>query len=180
MQKIARIYALLDETGDMRYVGSTGLELKQRAAEHHRHRNLDRNRRNPRLNAWLRGMDRPPQAVLLQEVAWPDRLTAETLWTRKARSLYGDLVLNQMDGCTPTEDLKAQRRVNKSGHYVPHTEEAKARISAGMKRSWQFRKDCAAEQARLEAEMGCKLYRLPTTVEELRQQTAETDTPMAA
>jgi hypothetical protein len=180
MQKTARIYALLDEHGETRYVGSTGLNIDQRAAEHHRHRNLDDNRHNPELNAWLRTMERPPQAVLLQEVAWADRITAETLWTRKARALYGDLILNQMDGATPTDKLKEKRRVNKSGHYVPHTEEAKARISAGMQRSWAHRKAIAAEQTRLEQEMGCKLYRIPRTVEELRQQMAETDNSMAA
>lgn len=172
MHKIARIYALLDEPGDIRYVGSTGLELKQRAAEHHRHRNLDSNRRNVRLNAWLRSMDRPPQVVLLQEVAWPDRLAAETIWTRKARALYGELILNRLDGATPTEAMKEERRVNKTGHYIPHTEQGRANISAGMKRSWAFRKACDAEQARLEAEMGFKLYRLPRTVEEYHAQIA--------
>lgn len=179
MQKIAHIYALVDEFNEIRYVGSTGMEIQRRAIEHHRHRNLDKDRYNPELNAWLRTMDRPPQAILLQEVAWPDRLKSETVWTRWARILYGELLLNQMDGAVPTDELKARRRANKSGHYQPHTETGKANISDGMKRSWAFRKACGAEQARLEKEMNCKLYPIPRTPEELNSQMAA-ETPMAA
>lgn len=178
MRKTARVYALVDEQGDIRYVGYSGLDLAQRAAEHHRHRNLDLNRCNVRLNEWLRSLPKPPQAVLLQEVDWEDRLKSETEWTRWARGVYGDLVLNRMDGQTPTEELKAERRAASTPRR-PHTAEGRANISAGMKRLWATRKALAAEQARLEQEIGGKLHRIPRNAEELHSQLA-TEFPMAA
>jgi len=64
-RRIARIYALVDAQNDIRYVGSTGMDIRERASIHHRHRNSDTDRGNPELNAWLRSLERPPAAILL-------------------------------------------------------------------------------------------------------------------
>lgn len=168
--KTANVYALTDEFGDIRYVGSTGMDVKERAAVHHRHRNSEATRGNPRLNAWLRGMERPPRAILLQTVAWADRLKAEASWTRYARVLAGGELLNILDGATPPADELARRREQKLGHYRPHTPEARARISAGRKRAWEFKRQCDEWQRLAEEEMGVTLYPIPRTIAQYQSQ----------
>ncbi|MFI6334152.1 hypothetical protein [Streptomyces sp. NPDC050535] len=170
--KLARIYALVDAFETPRYIGSTSLDIQKRAAVHHAHRN-DADRGNPGLNNWLRSLERRPKAVLLQTVVWADRIKAETHWTRWARGTYGSELLNVLDGVTPTPAESARRRDRKAGHYRPHTPESRAKISEGVRRYWEFRRACDAEQARLEAEMGGKFYRLPRTGEELQAQLSE-------
>jgi hypothetical protein len=166
--KTARIYALVDAHNDIKYVGSTGMDIQERARIHHRHRNAVK-RGNEELNAWLKSMERPPVAVLLVEVAWPDRIKAETHWTRWARGVYGAELLNKMDGATPTEEILRRKRENRLGHYRPHSAQAREKISTGVRRHWVKRRGFTAEQARLELELG-PLYRLPRSAEELADQ----------
>lgn len=178
--RIAYIYALVDDFGDIRYIGSTGIAPQERAAIHHRHRNSDDHRGNPELNAWLRSMEHPPQAITLTEVAWADRIKAEANCTRMARQTYGRLMFNKMDGATPTDELAARKKAQRLGHYKPHTEEGRLRISAGNKRAWERRRMFLDEQRRLEAVMGGKLFRLPRTAAQLREQLAEVQVQQAA
>lgn len=168
-QRTANIYALVDEHNDIRYVGSTGMDVQDRSAIHHRHRNSDTSRGNPELNAWLRSLEHPPKAVLLQEVAWADRIKAETHWTRWARQTHGRLMFNKMDGATPTDELAARKKAQRLGHYKPHTTEGRSRISAGVRKAAARRRSFVAEEALLGSVYG-KLFRLPRTADELREQ----------
>lgn len=179
MTKTAYIYALVDDFGDVKYVGSTSLTPQERAAVHYRNRRTARG--NDELNAWLLGLSAAPRAILLQEVVWADRLKSETRWTRYYRALAGSTLLNKMDGVVPSAALAEHKRVNQLGHYRPHTTEGKARISSGVKKAWDRRRACAAEQARLEKVYGGTFYRIPRTVEELRAQLlASVDEGLAA
>lgn len=176
----AYVYALVDDFENIRYIGSTGMSIQDRATVHHRSRHRA-SRSNEALNSWLRSMERPPKAILLQKTVWADRIKAETHWTRWARGAYGRQILNVMDGATPTAEVLARKKAQRLGHYRPHTEEAKARISAGVRRTAAFRKACDAEQARIEAETGASLFRIPRTLDEYRQQILQaTDELLAA
>lgn len=160
-KKKAYIYALTDADGSIRYVGSTGMNVNRRSAIHFSHRNQPTDRANPGLTAWIRSLDAPPRSCLLQVVAWEDRFKAEAAWTRMYRSVYGDTLLNILDGATPTAETVERRKRNKSGHYKPHTDRSRDLISKGVKKSWEFRKACMEEQHRLEAELGSPLEKIP-------------------
>ncbi|GHG15413.1 hypothetical protein GCM10018777_31440 [Streptomyces albogriseolus] len=122
--RLAYIYALIDDQGRARYIGHTGKPLngtQSRAYVHWAHRKLDDDRRNPRLNAWLRTLDAPPQALALAAVPYAQRFTAETAWTHFFRWATGEQLLN----------------INAGNQKVP---EVIARVSATQKRHHASRK----------------------------------------
>ncbi|MGA5435456.1 hypothetical protein ACPCIZ_12780 [Streptomyces cellulosae] len=99
--RLAYIYALIDDEGRARYIGHTGRPLEGhlgRPSVHFRHRFLDADRRNPRLNAWLREYGAThgakPRYIALEAVPYEQRFKAEAAWTHAFRWVYGEELLN--------------------------------------------------------------------------------------
>ncbi|MEU0752003.1 hypothetical protein [Streptomyces albogriseolus] len=121
--RLAYIYALIDDEGRARYIGHTGKPLngtQSRAYVHWAHRKLDDDRRNPRLNAWLRTLDQPPQALVLDAVPYAQRFESEGFWTHCFRWALGNQLLNISTGSE-------------------HAPETRARISEGKRRAHALR-----------------------------------------
>lgn len=121
--RLSFVYALIDDDGRARYIGQTSRPLEGRLGRpnvHYRHRYLDADRRNPGLNAWLRTLDAPPQAIVLEVVPYAQRLKAEAFWTHCFRWALGDQLLNISSGSE-------------------HAPETRARISEGKRRAHALR-----------------------------------------
>lgn len=92
---IRYVYALLDGSRSIRYVGETG-NVDHRVHIHWiRRRAKDRVQRNPELQAWLTSLTAPPLVHILQVVPYNQRHSAETYWIRLLRSVPGVCLLNK-------------------------------------------------------------------------------------
>ncbi|CAL9379521.1 hypothetical protein [Streptomyces sp. enrichment culture] len=118
--RVSYIYCLIDTDGRPKYIGQTSRPLdgcKGRASVHYRHRFLDDDRRNPRLNAWLRTLDRAPETVVLEVVPYEQRFKVEAAWTRCFRWALGDQIFNINTGAEVSPEVTARisatkRRLN--------------------------------------------------------------------
>ena len=78
------IYALVDANGRVRYVGKT-YDVRGRLVGHRRMARYTA-RASP-VYAWLRGVEAPPTAVILQTVSADDAARAEREWILRMRSI---------------------------------------------------------------------------------------------
>lgn len=137
-ESVVSIYALLDEQRQIRYVGQS-VHPAGRVRSHWRRRyDEDRVRRNPRLTAWLQGMNEPPAWELLQVVTREARHAAEAYWTDLLRQVPGMDLLNIFSGATPGAATRARLSTLNAGNTPwmkgkTHTEAARAKISAAQK-----------------------------------------------
>ncbi|MFE1046323.1 hypothetical protein ACFW5S_10880 [Streptomyces olivaceus] len=146
--RLAFVYTLVDDHGHARYVGWTGKPLegfRGRAYTHWAHRKLDADRGNHRLNAWLRTLDQPPQTLVLEAVPYAQRFAAEAFWTRSFRWALGSKLLNINCGSSIAPEVVARKRELRLGHYTPHSDETRAKISAAVRRAHALRKAATLE-----------------------------------
>ncbi|WML79158.1 hypothetical protein [Streptomyces sp. VNUA74] len=139
--RVSFIYALLDDTGQARYIGCTSRPLdgfRGRAYVHWAHRKLDADRGNTALNAWLRTLDQPPQTLVLEAVPYDQRFKAEAFWTTCFRWVLGGQLLNLSTGARPGPADIERRRAYR------HTPETRAKISAAQRLAHERRKYAAA------------------------------------
>lgn len=74
---VKRVYALLDpDSGKIRYVGLTGLSLKERARLHR----ARASKSDYPVHVWIRSLNRSPDICLLQEVKDDVAVAAEAYW----------------------------------------------------------------------------------------------------
>ncbi|MFE1024979.1 hypothetical protein ACFW5I_10490 [Streptomyces sp. NPDC058818] len=144
--RLAFVYALVDDTGRARYIGWTGRPLdgfRGRAYTHWAHRKLDADRGNVRLNEWLRTLDGPPEMLVLEAVPFEQRLKAEAAWTHCFRWALGSRLLNVNTGAAIAPEVIERKRALKLGFYGPHTLETRTKISAAVRRANERRKTAA-------------------------------------
>ncbi|MFF4308520.1 hypothetical protein [Streptomyces sp. NPDC001507] len=121
-----RVYALLDDAGRPVYVGVTTLNEENRAYRHWvRRHDTDIWRWNPRLAEWLSSLDAPPSVLLIYSAPYDQRHTAEGAAVLAYRQAGYLLPLNI-----------------RIGQHWP--DEARARISEGMRRHHAQRRELAS------------------------------------
>lgn len=139
MTRSASIYALLDDNGQIRYIGYTIRTLEQRLSAHMRW--LRRTNSARHLAQWLRSLGHPPTIILIEAITEIEVDDRERYWIRFYREAECDLV-NATDGGKGTlghkqSEEQIQKRVAKlKGHEC--TPEARAAISkanSGRKRT---------------------------------------------
>lgn len=95
---MAAIYALIDPSGSIRYVGHSSNPQGRRMGHWY-----DRYRASqPQVAAWLRTLAAPPQLAILEVVEWADRLKAEERWTDQLRGAPDAELLNDDSGARPS------------------------------------------------------------------------------